>query len=415
MLYKTITGKDGYAVATISGFHPEAASHPGATTGTSADIPPIDVATDAAAETTHKTGICEYQLMIRITKGDLSFDGQLKAVFGFFREIHEKELNHATITFLRFFLSDAANQVKPLSDYLPENKNNISIVEQPPLDGSKIALWAYLQTGMETSGNLSSSGLYALQHGEYTHLWTGTAIKRDGDSERQMHALLNDYKMQLKKHDCTLAGNCIRTWIYVQNIDVNYAGIVKARRELFAENGLTEKTHYISSTGISGRHADSKISVLFDAYAVKGIRPEQIRYLHARTHLNPTHEYGVTFERGTCVYYGDRRHVFISGTASIDNQGKIAHEGDVGRQTVRMIENVGALLKEAECSFDDVAHIIVYLRDIADYANIRTVMEQQFPEIPMIIVLAAVCRPGWLVEMECFAVKNDHNNHFASL
>lgn len=95
-------------------------------------------------------------------------------------------------------------------------------------------------------------------------------------------------------------------------MDVNYAGVVKARNEVFVTQNLTEKTHYISSTGIGGRHADPKVLVQMDTYAVGGIKPEQIHFLYAPTHLNPTYEYGVSFERGTYVDYGDRRQVFIS-------------------------------------------------------------------------------------------------------
>ena len=59
--------------------------------------------------------------------------------------------------------------------------------------------------------------------------------------------------MQLIEQGCKLAANCIRTWFFVQNVDVNYAGVVKARNEVFVTQNLTEKTHYISSTGIGGR------------------------------------------------------------------------------------------------------------------------------------------------------------------
>ena len=41
-------------------------------------------------------------------------------------------------------------------------------------------------------------------------------------------------------------------------------------------------------------------------------------YQYQYEDVNRTYEYGVTFERGTAVTYGDRRHVFIAGTASID-------------------------------------------------------------------------------------------------
>lgn len=58
--------------------------------------------------------------------------------------------------------------------------------------------------------------------------------------------------MQLMEQQCTLANNCIRTWFFVQNVDVNYAGVVKARNEVFVTQNLTEHTHYIASTGIGG-------------------------------------------------------------------------------------------------------------------------------------------------------------------
>ena len=130
-----------------------------------------------------------------------------------------------------------------------------------------------------------------------------------------------------------------------------------------------------------------------------------MQYLYAPTHLNPTYEYGVSFERGTRMDYGDRRQVFISGTASIDNKGNVLHVGDIRKQTERMWENVEVLLNEAECSFEDVGQMIVYLRDTADYTVVNRMFEERFPGVPKVIVLAPVCRPGWLIEMECMATK----------
>lgn len=210
-----------------------------------------------------------------------------------------------------------------------------------------------------------------------------------------------------------LADDCIRTWFFVQNVDVNYAGLVKARNEVFTEQSLTPQTHYIASTGIEGRHADPKVLVQMDTYAVEGLTPGQIHHLYAPTHLNPTYEYGVSFERGTSIDYGDRRHVFISGTASINNKGEIVHCGDVRKQTERMWENVETLLEEAGCGFEEVGQMIIYLRDTADYAVVREMHDQQFPDIPKVIVHGPVCRPHWLVEMECIAVKTQENDGYA--
>lgn len=78
---------------------------------------------------------------------------------------------------------------------------------------------------------------------------------------------------------------------------------------------------------------------------------------------------------------------------------------DVVKQTHRMWENVEALLKEADCTFDNVGEMVVYLRDIADYQLVSELYKERFYGKPYVIVNAPVCRPGWLVEMECMAVK----------
>lgn len=358
-------------------------------------------------------GVVEYHAIIRITNPMLTFAEQVEAIRGAYAEWKDKQLPAGTsAVFRRYFVSDAANQ----TDYLVAQETEgsegaLSIVEQPPLDGTKLAMWAYLMTDMQTRA--LGGGLYEVKHGAYRHIWGAGAANKAMTSEYQTRLLLNDYVMQLMEQECRLADNCIRTWFFVQNVDVNYGGVVKARNEVFATQNLTDKTHFIASTGIAGRHADPKVMVQMDTYAISGIEKEQIHYLYAPTHLNPTYEYGVSFERGTYVDYADRRHVFISGTASINNRGEIVHPGDVRKQVLRMWENVETLLAEAECSYDDVAHLIVYLRDIADYAVVREMFEERFIGIPKVYLLAPVCRPGWLVEMECMAVKTVCNEKYA--
>jgi len=350
-------------------------------------------------------GVCEYHAMLRVTNPRLTYMEQVDCLMEAYDQLMQGEMKGAVAVFKRFFVSDAANQANYLQALHAERSDcALSIIEQPPLDGSKVALWVYIQRGVQTKA--LANGIYEVKHGGYRHLWMAGACNQASNSEYQMRLLFNDYVMQLLENGCCLADNCIRTWIFVQNVDVNYAGVVKARNEVFATQNLTDKTHFIASTGIAGRHANPKVLVQMDAYAVDGICKEQVHYLYAPTHLNPTYEYGVSFERGTYVDYGDRRQVFISGTASINNKGEIMYPGDIRQQTLRMWENVETLLKEAECTFEHVAHLLVYLRDIADYTIVREMFEERFPNIPKVFLLAPVCRPGWLVEMECMAVKS---------
>lgn len=356
-------------------------------------------------------GVTEYHVMVHATRPEQSFQEQLDAVLNAYYNLIDTKLKGASSVIKRYFLSDAANQYDTLLASVPEAPAcACSVVEQAPLNGTKVALWAYLLTDIG-AGSFNEE-LYRVQHGAYTHLWGGTSVSHAPSSEEQTSLLLKHYVMQLLSNGGHLADDCIRTWFFVQNVDVNYAGVVKARNEEFFTQNLTSKTHFISSTGINGRNADPSVLVQLDTYAVLGLKPEQIKFLYAPTHLNPTYEYGVSFERGTRVDYGDRRQVFISGTASIDNKGNVLHVGDIRRQTERMWENVDALLSEAECGFEDVGQMIVYLRDVADYAVVNEMFEKRFPGIPRVIVHAPVCRPGWLIEMECMATKEVKNEDY---
>lgn len=280
----------------------------------------------------------------------------------------------------------------------------MSVVQQPPLNGSKFALWSYMMTGTDTrllAGNVSVSS-----YGGYDDIWLANSISTCDDSYSQAYDEFTNYASLLMKENCTMEANCIRTWLYVSDIDNRYAGVVKARNDVFDMEGLTDKTHYIASTGIGGAWEDPKVFCKMDALAVKGITRGQVHYLYALDHLNRTSDYGVRFERGTYVDYPDRRRVYISGTASIDNKGNVVFPGDIHSQTLRMWENIEALLKEADCTFDDVAMFSVYLRDVSDRQEVEKMFREKFPDTPYIILYAPVCRPGWLIESECIAVKS---------
>ena len=359
---------------------------------------------NATAEVTcfdNGTEVREYHAIIHVNNPRLSFARQLEAVMNAYDHLRTQFADTQAV-FKRYFLSDAANQADEIivADVTDCAK---SIIQQAPLDGTKVALWVNLMSNVQTG--LTKSGLYEVRHGAFRHLYNASAHNLAANSEYQMRLLFNEYIMQLAEEGCKLADNCIRTWLFVNDVDVNYAGVVAARSRVFFTQGLTEETHYIASTGIGGRAKDAQVMTQMDNYAIAGLRREQVHYLYAPTHLNRTSDYGVSFERGTTVDYRDRRHVIISGTASINNKGQIEHSKDIVRQAHRMWDNVGALLSEAGSSYDDVTVMIVYLRDVADYDVVRRLYDERFPDKPRVIVHAPVCRSGWLVEMECMGVK----------
>lgn len=117
-----------------------------------------------------EAGVSEYHVMIHATRPEATYEEQLNAVVDTYCQLRESELQGAVAIFKRYFLSDAANQADMLLALSAECSDcALSVVEQPPLNGTKIALWVYLQKGVETQ--VLHNGLFEVRHGAYRHLW----------------------------------------------------------------------------------------------------------------------------------------------------------------------------------------------------------------------------------------------------
>jgi enamine deaminase RidA (YjgF/YER057c/UK114 family) len=322
--------------------------------------------------------------------------------------VQQNSLSSEQLVFAKIFLSDYINQ-KPLLDKHKGLSNILSrcassTIEQAPLDGTKINLLLFfLKTDnlrIERQNNV-----FHIYVNNQLHVYQSISEFRSQTPYRQTEEAFQDHSDWLEKRQLTLKGHCVRTWIYSRDVDKDYAEIVKARNNVFDRQGLTHDTHYIASTGIEGKGLYTSSCVNIDFYSIPNIRPAQIHHLQALDYLNPTHEYGVAFERGTSITYPDKKHIFISGTASIDKQGNCVHRDNVLKQTERLFLNIGKLLDDGESSLDDIAQMIVYLRNVPDYPTVRNYLDHHFENTPKVVVLARVCRPEWLIEVECLAVK----------
>lgn len=320
-----------------------------------------------------------------------------------------------TAVFRRIFVSDVLNQCSAVGESALagtrlEGPVAISMVQQPPLPGAKVALLAYHVDGRRqiTKRRLSANHIIVEKNG-LRHLWS-TGLCAGVDDGRKSEALqtrhvFEDLIEMLATQVGTLRDNCVRTWIYLKDVDVFYQGMVDSRRELFTEHGMTKDTHYIASTGIEGACAHRFDVVAMDAYSILGLVPQQVSYLNDFDRLCATQAYNVTFERGTRIAYSDRAHLFISGTASIDRSGRILYPGDVLGQLDHALGNVEALLTSGSAGLaDNMMYLVVYLRDAADFACVDRYLSTRLPDVPTMMVQGAVCRPGWLVEVEGVAL-----------
>ncbi|HJA80115.1 MAG TPA: hypothetical protein H9784_11215 [Candidatus Desulfovibrio intestinavium] len=320
------------------------------------------------------------------------------------RALAEKAFCPSDMVFMRLFCSDVYTHARLLPSIWPDTTPcQRVLIGQTPLDSAYISLQAYCIR--DAQKRLEQDGSLLVQHGAYRSLWTLDHPPAPSDSCSQSDAVIAALRDKLRRHGMTLRDHVIRTWYYVRDVDNNYAGMIKSRVSQYEACGLGPQTHFIASTGIEACAPQPHTLVWLHGYAQLGLQPEQITYLKATDHLSPTHVYGVNFERGTRILYGDRMHGRISGTASIDHEGHVLHKGDVVRQFERAVENVAALLHEGAMSLQHLQAATIYLRDSHDCPRIAPLVKSLLPaNCAVNITHGPVCRPDWLVEIEGEAI-----------
>lgn len=133
--------------------------------------------------------------------------------------------------------------------------------------------------------------------------------------------------------------------------------------------------------------------------------------------LNEAYAYGSAFSRGMRIDLSGLTVLLISGTASIDDEGRTVHTGDLRAQTRRTFENITALLASEGATWKDIVRTTCYLRDIErDYEAFnqeRTTFyqEQKLDPLPASTGIQVIlCRPDLLVEIEAIAMFRRETN-----
>lgn len=103
--------------------------------------------------------------------------------------------------------------------------------------------------------------------------------------------------------------------------------------------------------------------------------------------------------------------VFLRGQVAQDlDTRESLHTGDAGKQTAKTMENIQTLLEEAGSCMDHVCRIVVYLTDIryreAVYQEMGKWLKGVHP-CSTGLVVPALARPEWVVEIEVTAVIPD--------
>jgi enamine deaminase RidA (YjgF/YER057c/UK114 family) len=105
------------------------------------------------------------------------------------------------------------------------------------------------------------------------------------------------------------------------------------------------------------------------------------------------------------------RTVFVRGQISQDlDTRESLHVGDATLQTRKAMQNIKMLMEEAGGNMEHICRVVVYLIDIRYRQDVYREMGQWLKGVFPVstgLVVSALARPEWLVEIEATAVIPD--------
>ena len=141
--------------------------------------------------------------------------------------------------------------------------------------------------------------------------------------------------------------------------------------------------------------------------------PIEKHVVHAPQVINEAYDYQKpsSFSRALRLDFGGHKVLLISGTASVNEEGKAEHIGEFKAQLWRTYVNITNLLSAEGMTWHDVVRTTNYLRDIerdyAEFNKIRTSFYNWMKLDPLPAstgIQARLCWETLLVEIEVYAI-----------
>jgi enamine deaminase RidA (YjgF/YER057c/UK114 family) len=198
--------------------------------------------------------------------------------------------------------------------------------------------------------------------------------------------------------------NIARTWFYNNNLLAWYDAFNAVRTRFYRERGVFDKV-LPASTGIGGKNPH-------ESALVAGA--EAVVFKHAGASMqavesplqNQALKYGSAFSRAVEITTPQERRLMVSGTASINEQGKTVYEGDIGAQIGHTMNVVEALLSSRRMAWSNVMRAIAYVKHPGFAGNFSQYLASStMPALQWITAHNEVCRDNLLFEIEVDAVK----------
>jgi enamine deaminase RidA (YjgF/YER057c/UK114 family) len=196
-----------------------------------------------------------------------------------------------------------------------------------------------------------------------------------------------------------------RTWIYLSRILGWYGEFNRVRTAHYAGAGLGADAAFPASTGIEGRH--DREPCLMDLLAVDARAGSGlvVRPVLESDRQGQPFAYGSAFARAMVLERNARKIIHVSGTASIGADGRSRHVGDASAQFSETLLGIAAVLEREGGCLSDIGQATLFAKSPAVAATCREVSRRLcLPALPFVEIVADVCRPELLVEVEAVAL-----------
>jgi enamine deaminase RidA (YjgF/YER057c/UK114 family) len=244
-------------------------------------------------------------------------------------------------------------------------------------------------------------------------------VSGSGDGGADSAAVAQGERMFSRANEAVQASghryaDVVRTWIYLSRILDWYGEFNRVRSDFHAGRGLDgrmEGRPFPASTAIQGgSNGEECMMDLLTVHAVDGADVHIHPVLGSRRQRN-AFAYGSDFSRAVSVSIEGRKTIFVSGTASIDREGRSIHREDYEGQAIETLLNMAALLGEQGGRLRDIALATLFYKDdemLAAYQDVSHLLGLE--DLPIIPVRADVCRRELLVEIEAVALVPNPNS-----
>ena len=351
------------------------------------------------------------------------------------KSLFDEEGVSGAIVMQSVFLDDIENQNvcrRIMRDFYGKQLPATTYIPQPPCDGKTISVeaWGLGRGKDEVEIERVNERLVIARHNGIH--WAYLADVRPERAEGSVYDRAGSFFRSANQR-LNAAGMCfedvIRTWLYLGDITGNegeslrYRELNRARTDFYRNlkfgNGLVppgwERPFFPASTGIGVLGDDLILGGLALRTSRRDLTLVPLENPRQTSAYDYAHQYGSEspkFARAMAVVADQWVATFISGTASI-TASETRHLGDIEHQTRQTLDNIEALIAAENFQnhglsgrgaiLDDLALARVYIKRREDYAAARAVCRARLGDLPILYVVADICRPELLVEIEGIA------------